>query len=351
MSSLQHWLLLASTALSVSAAPGQLVAANLGAALPNTGYATQLPPPSKISTAAETSIPMPVLPSINSVPQAPPPPQQFWCTSDIHCAGPILQSINLARLYRDSKTFVDKPTVKSKAATVADYYGLGQPPTVGNLTNYVQVDIQGEGLELQPVHLPSTETPAFLQNPATIPNPIVRGWASIVNGLWGKLVRSTKQSMLCPATGDGCESSLIPLKHNLVVPGGRFREQYYWDSFWIMEGLLESELYDIAKSSLLNFMDEIEKYGFIPNGGRIYYLNRSQPPIFIKMLSRYVNATSDISILPKALPLAEAELAWWQTNRTIIVVSPYPKGPTPYPITRQSTLPHVLNPTWKTIIL
>jgi neutral trehalase len=52
--------------------------------------------------------------------------------------------------------------------------------------------------------------------------------------------------------------------------GGRFREQYYWDSFWIVEGLLESELYDIANATLQNFMDEIENIGFIPNGGRIY---------------------------------------------------------------------------------
>lgn len=48
-----------------------------------------------------------------------------------------------------------------------------------------------------------------------------------------------------------------------------------------MEGLLESELYSVANSTLQNFMDEIERFGFIPNGGRIYYLNRSQPPVFI----------------------------------------------------------------------
>ena len=65
--------------------------------------------------------------------------------------------------------------------------------------------------------------------------------------------------------------------------GGRFREQYYWDSFWIVEGLLESELYDIVNATLHNFMDELELIGFIPNGGRIYYLNRSQPPLFVQV--------------------------------------------------------------------
>ena len=37
-----------------------------------------------------------------------------------------------------------------------------------------------------------------------------------------------------------------------------------------MEGLLESQLYEIAKDTLENFMDELDQFGFIPNGGRIY---------------------------------------------------------------------------------
>jgi alpha,alpha-trehalase len=41
------------------------------------------------------------------------------------------------------------------------------------------------------------------------------------------------------------------------------------------------------------------------------------------MLYAYVQASNDTSILERALPLAEVELAWWQTNRTISVKSPY----------------------------
>jgi neutral trehalase len=44
----------------------------------------------------------------------------------------------------------------------------------------------------------------------------------------------------------------------------------YWDSYWIMLGLLKSELYEVASGVLQNFMDEVERFGFIPNGGRIY---------------------------------------------------------------------------------
>jgi alpha,alpha-trehalase len=42
------------------------------------------------------------------------------------------------------------------------------------------------------------------------------------------------------------------------VPGGRYREIYYWDTFWILEGLLKSELYTYAWDVLQNFMDFID---------------------------------------------------------------------------------------------
>lgn len=70
-------------------------------------------------------------------------------------------------------------------------------------------------------------------------------------------------------------------------------------------------------------MDELERFGFIPNGGRTYYLDRSQPPLFIHMLDRYIKATNDTGILDRALPLAELELQWWTTNRMITVNSSY----------------------------
>ena len=57
----------------------------------------------------------------------------------------------------------------------------------------------------------------------------------------------------------------------------------YWDSFWILEGLFQSQLYTTINDTLQNFMDELDTIGFIPNGGRIYYLDRSQPPLFTRV--------------------------------------------------------------------
>ncbi|KAG8955246.1 hypothetical protein FRC03_011247 [Tulasnella sp. 419] len=255
------------------------------------------------------------------------PPKQDWCPSEIFCAGPLLHNVELAHIYPDSKTFVDKPTVYSSQVTVANFNALGQSPTVGAISQYVQTNFKSEGQELKPLAVNITETPTFLKK-SDIQNRLVRSWTGVVHTYWKDLIRNTDQSTLCARglnSAASCESSLIPLNHTFVVPGGRFREQYYWDSFWILEGLLKSELYDIARSTLENFMDEIANFGFIPNGGRVYYLNRSQPPVFVHMLSRYVDATKDYNILRRAIPLADAEIAWWTKNRAVQVVSPYTK--------------------------
>ena len=41
--------------------------------------------------------------------------------------------------------------------------------------------------------------------------------------------------------------SLLYLPYPVIVPGGRFREIYYWDSFWIIRGLIQCEMLSTAK--------------------------------------------------------------------------------------------------------
>ncbi|KAG1899612.1 glycoside hydrolase family 37 protein [Suillus fuscotomentosus] len=255
--------------------------------------------------------------------QAPLPPTQGWCIGQIFCAGSLLQTVNIAQVYSDPKTFVDKPTGKSSQQVLADFSNFNlSTATEGEIVNFVDNDFLGEGLELEAAALTNfNPTPAFLNN---VTDPLLKAFAQTVHGYWTQLARSTNQSAVCDDyPGGTCEGSFIPLNHTFVIPGGRFREQYYWDSYWIIQGLFQSELYETVNTTLQNFMDEIEDFGFIPNGGRIYYLNRSQPPLFIHMVYDYVNVTGDTSILQRALPLAEAELAWWANNRTINVTSPY----------------------------
>ena len=64
-----------------------------------------------------------------------------------------------------------------------------------------------------------------------------------------------------------------------------FIEFYYWDSYWVIEGLLLNDMYETTRGIIENFLSIVKTYGFIPNGGRVYYLMRSQPPLLIPMVS------------------------------------------------------------------
>jgi alpha,alpha-trehalase len=65
-------------------------------------------------------------------------------------------------------------------------------------------------------------------------------------------------------------------------------------------------MFETAKGMLLNFADLVNQYGFIPNGGRVYYLNRSQPPVFTLMVNKYFKATGDTQLLSAVLPVRSA---------------------------------------------
>lgn len=79
------------------------------------------------------------------------------------------------------------------------------------------------------------------------------------------------------------EGSLLPLPEPYVVPGGRFREVYYWDAYFTMTGM--GPEHDALKRDMVdNFAHQIEEYGHVPNANRSYYLSRSQPPFFASMI-------------------------------------------------------------------
>lgn len=64
-----------------------------------------------------------------------------------------------------------------------------------------------------------------------------------------------------------------------------FAEFYYWDSYWVIKGLLLTGMKETVKGMIENFLSMVETFDFIPNGGRVYYLMRSQPPLLIPMVS------------------------------------------------------------------
>ena len=95
-----------------------------------------------------------------------------------------------------------------------------------------------------------------------------------------------------------------------MVPGGRFREVYYWDSYFTMLGLAESDHWDKVADMVANFGYELDSWGHIPNGNRTYYLSRSQPPFFAFMVELLAQHEGD-DALKKYLPQLQKEYAYW----------------------------------------
>ena len=58
--------------------------------------------------------------------------------------------------------------------------------------------------------------------------------------------------------------SLIALPKPFVIPGGRFREMYYWDSFFTMKGLLASGMFETVRGMIENMGHMIDLYGLCP---------------------------------------------------------------------------------------
>ena len=198
--------------------------------------------------------------------------------------GALFHAIQTAGLFPDSKTLVDAQPLEPPSRILASYQSRRDSAGF-NLQQFVA----------QHFELPQPIGEGFRSDPT-------RTMEEHIRALWPVLTRA-------PDTANA-PSSLIPLPHAYVVPGGRFREVYYWESYFTMLGLIESGRTDMVKAMLDNFAHLIRTFGHIPNGNRTYYLSRSQPPYFAAMVSLYAAATDTTQALAY-LDALEAEHAFW----------------------------------------
>ena len=105
-------------------------------------------------------------------------------------------------------------------------------------------------------------------------------------------------------------SSLLPLPYEYIVPGGRFNEIYYWDSYFTQLGLVQSGRVSMVASMVANFAFLIDEVGFIPNGNRSYFLGRSQPPFFSLMVRLLANQKGPQMLHQYRMQL-EKEYTFW----------------------------------------
>lgn len=114
------------------------------------------------------------------------------------------------------------------------------------------------------------------------PDSRVRAAFDHVEGHWCKLVKSS-----AGARG----SSLLRTPYPFLIPAGRFREAYYWDTAFGIDGLIATGRLELARMQADNFLELIRRFGFVPNGNRDYYLSRSQPPLSSNLIRAVVEAS------------------------------------------------------------
>ncbi|MFI5159093.1 MAG: alpha,alpha-trehalase TreF [Sphingobacteriales bacterium] len=198
----------------------------------------------------------------------------------------LFEAVQTSNIFPDNKTFVDA-IAKQPANIVIREYNLQKNGPDFDLKHFV----------LDHFTVPHVMRSAFKSD-------INAGIRKHIDTLWQVLQR--KPDTLA-------QTSLVPLPGPYIVPGGRFREVYYWDSYFTMLGLQQSHQIAIIHHMIDNFAYLIDRFGFIPNGNRTYYLTRSQPPFFslmVNLLSKIEGKGMLIHYQPQLLK----EYAYWMNG-------------------------------------
>jgi alpha,alpha-trehalase len=201
--------------------------------------------------------------------------------------GELYQRVESEKLFADGKTFADA-TAKRDSADILRRYATAKSAAGFSLRDFVTENFTIPGAAQSDFRTRDGEE--------------VRAH---IDRLWGALTRAPRAS----AETD----SLLPLRTRYVVPGGRFREMYYWDSYFTMVGLQAGGHDDLVAAMVENFAGLIDDYGHIPNGSRSYYLSRSQPPFFAAMVELQA-MHAGLQALVRRLPQLEAEHDFWMSG-------------------------------------
>lgn len=203
--------------------------------------------------------------------------------------GELFSDVQIQQVFPDGKTFVDLVPKKRLAAIKNEYALLRRDPNF-NLNEFVSKHFYDVADVLGVNKFVFDEK---------------RNVTEHISALWSHLERKNRKD----------RGSLLALPYPYYVPGGRFNEQFYWDSYFIMLGLAADGKWNQLENVMKNFAYEIRKYGFIPTANRTYFLSRSQPPFFSHMV-RLLAEKKGKRILVQYLPLMLAEYRFWMKGKS-----------------------------------
>ncbi len=211
-----------------------------------------------------------------------------WGDAEFRTPQELFQELFVAvqdsQVFSDGKSFVDA-VPKSAPDLILEEFRSQHPASNDALARFVAAHFT---------------VPAFADAAPSPPGQV--SLQGHIDRLWNVLTRRTPTA---PAY-----SSLLPLPRAYVVPGGRFREMYYWDSYFTMLGLGTAGRYDLIDGMVGDFAYLIDTFGHVPNGARTYYLSRSQPPFFFAMVG-LLSPQDPPSAYARYLSQMRREHAFW----------------------------------------
>lgn len=200
----------------------------------------------------------------------------------------LFDAVQSSHVFPDSKSFPDA-TPRADPASILKSYRASVHEDGFDLESFIKSNFD----------LPENDIELLQAN-------VQRPVREQIDLLWDVLTRA--------ADKEDKNTSLIALPHPYIVPGGRFREIYYWDTYFTMLGLAASGRIALLENMVKNFAFLIDRIGFIPNGNRTYYCTRSQPPLFVLMVELLATVKQDQSILSSYLVQLEKEYAFWMSG-------------------------------------
>ncbi|MFT2009941.1 alpha,alpha-trehalase TreF [Pontibacter sp. 13R65] len=201
----------------------------------------------------------------------------------------LFEAVQLLPVFPDSKTFVDC-VPRAAPETIVQAYRKARTQAGFDLKAFV----------LRYFELPPTPATNFSSDTSLAVE-------AHIEKLWPVLTRQ-------PGADGG---SLLPLPNPYIVPGGRFREIYYWDSYFTMLGLQASGKTELIQHMVDNFTHLIQTTGHIPNGNRSYYVTRSQPPFYALML-RVLTQQKGKQVLRSYAPALKKEYDFWMEGESTL---------------------------------
>lgn len=228
----------------------------------------------------------------------------FTFCSKIYCDGDFLKEVQLIGIYPDSKDFVDMKLLYDEIDILSNFTRLknaknGQNLTAEDLRNFVNENM-AEGNELENWY-PSDfiSEPPILKN---IRDSNYKGWVRGLNSLWNTLGKKVRKEV----DDFPHRYSLLYTPNGFIIPGGRFKELYYWDTYWIVKGLLASGMNETVRGIIDNIVYLVRKFTFMPNGARKYYQMRTQPPMLIPMVESYYRQTKNVTYLKSIIDVSSS---------------------------------------------